>query len=79
MYLLERNTRRFDITQPIQAFHLATIVMRLKARETELRETFEARAKAYVKDLSNGEFKPWAAEKLKPTNALATVVESAEH
>ncbi|KAF7790824.1 hypothetical protein EIP86_001781 [Pleurotus ostreatoroseus] len=81
VYLLERNARRFDISQPIQAFHLATIVLRLKARETELRELFKKRAQAYLKDLSNGRFKPWAAEKPAKTeeSPLTTIVESTEH
>ena len=77
---MERNARRFDISQPIQAFHLATIVLRLKAREKKLEKIFEAHAAAYVKNLSNGEFKPWAAKKLTKTqSSLTTIVESAEH
>ena len=78
---MERNTRKFDISQPIQAFHLATIVLRLKAREAVLRKIFEERAKDYVKDLSNGKFKPWAAEKKAAPQAssLTTIVEAAEH
>ena len=78
---MERNARRFDISQPIQAFHLATIVLRLKARETELKELFKKRAQAFLKDLSNGKFKPWAAEKSANTeeSPLTTIVESTEH
>ncbi|KAL4242827.1 hypothetical protein ABKN59_011533 [Abortiporus biennis] len=37
-YIMERNVRKFDITVPIQAFHLATVIMRLKVKGDELKE-----------------------------------------
>lgn len=46
---MERNIRKFDISQPIQAFHFASIVLRLKARDRELRDIFARQAKTTSK------------------------------
>ena len=40
-YIVERNVRKFDLLQPLQAFHLATIVLRLKATEADLKKRYE--------------------------------------
>ncbi|KAL4246725.1 hypothetical protein ABKN59_008445 [Abortiporus biennis] len=37
-YIMERNIRKFDIRDPLQAFHLAIIIMRLKSRGDELKQ-----------------------------------------
>ncbi|KAI0798184.1 hypothetical protein C8Q75DRAFT_38575 [Abortiporus biennis] len=37
-YIMERNIRKFDIKGPLQAFHLAIIIMRLKSRGDELKQ-----------------------------------------
>ena len=46
--------------QPIQAFHLATIVLRIKAREAELKKLFEVKCKDYLEKLEAGVFDKWA-------------------
>ncbi|KAF7789775.1 hypothetical protein EIP86_000721 [Pleurotus ostreatoroseus] len=52
---------------PIQAFHLACIILRLKARDAELTKKFEEAARGYMQDLSNGKFTQWYAdEPVKP-------------
>lgn len=53
---MERNIHKFNIMQPIQAFHLATIVLRLKAREKELKTLFGEHGQSYLEKLARGEY-----------------------
>lgn len=66
---MERNIRKFDILEPIQAFHLATVVLRLKAREEELKELFAKRGKKYREQLKNGDLNGWAMLETRRKNA----------
>ncbi|KAF7790836.1 hypothetical protein EIP86_001793 [Pleurotus ostreatoroseus] len=59
-YIVERNVRKFDLLQPLQAFHLATIVLRLKARDVELKELYTKDCEDYRKKLQEGVFDKWA-------------------
>ncbi|KAJ6620016.1 hypothetical protein B0H10DRAFT_1765677, partial [Mycena sp. CBHHK59/15] len=36
-YLMERNVREFDLSSPLQAFHLATFLMRLRTDQEKLK------------------------------------------
>ncbi len=57
---MERNVQKFDIMQPIQAFHLATVILRLKAREEDLKTQFELFGGAYRAKLAQGVYDEWA-------------------
>ncbi|KAF7790831.1 hypothetical protein EIP86_001788 [Pleurotus ostreatoroseus] len=59
-YIIEHNVQKFDLLHPVQAFHLATVVLRLKAREAELKKRFEEECKAYRDKLQAGIFDRWA-------------------
>ncbi|KAJ7601514.1 hypothetical protein B0H17DRAFT_159612 [Mycena rosella] len=44
-YLIERNVRKFDVSSPIQAYHFATFLLRLRDDQEQLKRRVEARLK----------------------------------
>ncbi|KAJ7093550.1 hypothetical protein C8R44DRAFT_585338, partial [Mycena epipterygia] len=42
-YLIERNVRKFDISSPIQAFHFATFLLRLRDDQEQLKRRVKAK------------------------------------
>ncbi|KAI0798237.1 hypothetical protein C8Q75DRAFT_741075 [Abortiporus biennis] len=58
-YIMERNTRKFDIRQPIQAFHLATVILRLKVKADELKDRV-SHDKSILEKIFSEECKEWA-------------------
>jgi hypothetical protein len=42
-YLIERNVRKFDISSPIQTFHFATFLLRLRDDQEQLKRRVEAK------------------------------------
>lgn len=71
---MERNVRKFDILEPIQAFHLATVVLRLKAREEELKRLFAERGETYLEQLKDGDFDEWAMLETHKPNLIHVVL-----
>ncbi|KAJ7087127.1 hypothetical protein C8R44DRAFT_991403 [Mycena epipterygia] len=46
MYLIERNTRSFDISIPVQAYHFASFLLRLRDEQETLKQCVRERVKA---------------------------------
>ena len=65
--------QKFNILQPIQAYHLVTVVLRLKDRDAKLKELFDRHAQSFQDMLLKGEFHQWAMpEKRTRKTAAAT-------
>lgn len=66
--------QKFNILQPIQAYHLVTVVLRLKDRDAKLKELFaNQHAQSFQDMLLKGEFQQWAMpEKRTRKTAAAT-------
>ncbi|KAJ3554603.1 hypothetical protein NM688_g3020 [Phlebia brevispora] len=62
IYMMERNIRKFDISNPLSAFHFASILLRLRARDRELSALFREHEKGLLEKLSNGDWEKWAME-----------------
>ncbi|KAJ3556116.1 hypothetical protein NM688_g2200 [Phlebia brevispora] len=62
IYIMERNIRKFDISNPLSAFHFASILLRLRARDRELRTLFKKYEKDLLEKLTNGDWAKWAME-----------------
>ncbi|KAJ6543484.1 hypothetical protein B0H10DRAFT_1374321 [Mycena sp. CBHHK59/15] len=54
-YIMERNIRKFDLSSPLQAFHFATFLIRLRADQENLKNTFTQQ-----KNLDIQEIKQWS-------------------
>ncbi|KAF7371662.1 hypothetical protein MVEN_00022200 [Mycena venus] len=68
-YLMERNVMKFDISSPVQAFHFATILLRLRDDQEELKEL--AKAKLACKSFDWEKFKCWRKASQEVELALA--------
>jgi hypothetical protein len=55
IYVMERNTRSFDITNPIQAFQYATFLIRLREQDRRLEDLFKGKRENVAKMRE----KPW--------------------
>ncbi|KAJ6572627.1 hypothetical protein B0H10DRAFT_2106578 [Mycena sp. CBHHK59/15] len=44
-YIMERNIRKFDLSSPLQAFHFATFLIRLRADQENLKNNFARQKK----------------------------------
>ncbi|KAF7797814.1 hypothetical protein EIP86_009020 [Pleurotus ostreatoroseus] len=60
IYIMERGVRHFDLSDPLQAFHFATVVVRVKAQDEELRKQFDARKEDLELQLSTETYEAWA-------------------
>ncbi|KAJ3531985.1 hypothetical protein NM688_g7494 [Phlebia brevispora] len=59
---MERNISKFDISNPLSAFHFATVLLRLKASDRKLKDLFKAHESDFITMLASGTYKPWAKE-----------------
>ncbi|TFY81965.1 hypothetical protein EWM64_g2041, partial [Hericium alpestre] len=59
-HILERNIRKFDLGNPLQAFVFAVFLLRLKDLEEDLKKRFETCREKLAADLANGTHKDWA-------------------
>ncbi|TFY81689.1 hypothetical protein EWM64_g2320 [Hericium alpestre] len=76
IHILERNIRKFDLANPIQAVMFAFFLLRLKDCEEDLKKRFETCQKQLAADLSKGTYKDWAMPETKKTYTKSTETSS---
>ena len=59
IYVMERNIRTFDLSSPLQAFHFATFLVRLRARSKDVQELFREQQASLMTKVKKGELKKW--------------------
>jgi hypothetical protein len=59
---MERNTRTFDLSSPLQAFHFATFLVRLKTRSEAVRQLFTKKQTELIAKAKKGEFERWTKQ-----------------
>ncbi|KAJ3554947.1 hypothetical protein NM688_g2843 [Phlebia brevispora] len=82
-YIMERNIRKFDISSPLSAFHFASVLLRVRARDRQLRALFKEHEDEFREKLASGNYVKWVMPQRKPKPAapetpLATVHENDE-
>ena len=70
IYIMERNIRTFDLSNPIQAFQFATFLLRLREQSEDLRTLFEGKNDEFIKKAQSHELASWTKEA--QTNSIQT-------
>ncbi|KAJ3524807.1 hypothetical protein NM688_g8499 [Phlebia brevispora] len=83
IYLMERNIRKFNISSPLSAFHFASVLLRVRARDKALRALFKEHEQDFREKLADGSYVKWAMPSKSQSTAfseppLATVHETNE-
>ncbi|KAG1741780.1 uncharacterized protein EDB91DRAFT_1279845 [Suillus paluster] len=60
IYIMERNVRHYNITDPLQAFQFVAVLLRLARHGLILRQKFEEKQGAFYESISSKTFKPWS-------------------
>ncbi|KAH7920531.1 hypothetical protein BV22DRAFT_1097977 [Leucogyrophana mollusca] len=60
IYIMERNILQFDLSDPLQAFQFATVLVRLAEYGQTLQETFEAKKEDFFARIRKGKLKQWS-------------------
>ncbi|KAL6308095.1 hypothetical protein BKA93DRAFT_599190 [Sparassis latifolia] len=59
IYVIERNVCTFDLSRPLQAFHFATFLVRLREQHVKLQALFEAKKTEFKAKVSAEQFEEW--------------------
>ncbi|GBE87639.1 hypothetical protein SCP_1103160 [Sparassis crispa] len=59
IYIIERNVCTFDLADPLQAFHFATFLVRLRRQHRELKALFEKEKANFRRKVSAEQFDEW--------------------
>ncbi|GBE81449.1 hypothetical protein SCP_0311780 [Sparassis crispa] len=59
IYVIERNVCTFDLSKPLQAFHFATFLIRLREQHEKLQALFEAKKTEFKAKVSAEQFEEW--------------------
>ncbi|GBE90005.1 hypothetical protein SCP_1800270 [Sparassis crispa] len=59
IYIIERNVCTFDLGDPLQAFHFATFLVRLRHQHGQLKELFEKEKEIFRGKVSAEQFEEW--------------------
>ncbi|KAL6308118.1 hypothetical protein BKA93DRAFT_892652 [Sparassis latifolia] len=59
IYVIERNVCTFDLSRPLQAFHFATFLIRLRDQHEKLQALFEAKKTEFKAKVSAEQFEKW--------------------
>ncbi|OJA12707.1 hypothetical protein AZE42_02878 [Rhizopogon vesiculosus] len=60
IYIMERNVRHYDITDPLQAFQFVSVLLRLARYGLVLRACFDEKKDALCNSLRNRTYTPWS-------------------
>ncbi|KAG0703493.1 hypothetical protein DFH29DRAFT_803492, partial [Suillus ampliporus] len=60
IYIMDRNVRHYDITDPLQALQLVSILLRLARHGQRLRHLFEDKQCVPHTSISSKKLKPWS-------------------
>ncbi|KAJ3554604.1 hypothetical protein NM688_g3022 [Phlebia brevispora] len=63
IYIMEQNIRKFDISNPLSAFHFASVLIRLRARDKILKEMFKEHEEELIMKLAKRDGLQWAMER----------------
>jgi hypothetical protein len=59
---MERNIRTFDLSSPLQAFHFATFLVRLRAHSKDVQALFRKQQAGLIAKVKNKELERWTKE-----------------
>ncbi|KAK7062182.1 hypothetical protein R3P38DRAFT_3251527 [Favolaschia claudopus] len=62
IYVVDRNVVQFDISKPIEAYHCATFLLRLREEQKEFEKIVRAKVAELEKDFDHKEFQTWRKE-----------------
>ena len=62
IYVMERNIRTFDLSSPLQAFHFATFLIRLRAHSKDVQDLFRKQQAGLITKVKNKGLDKWTKE-----------------